>query len=79
MVATRGMRASERKRPMKSWRTVSYTGSVIRYKRIIRAQVTKLLHTLFQSFHQVQRPENPHHAVNIRFAVHGICQPRILG
>ena len=41
---------------MKSWRTVSYTGSVIRYKRIIRAQVTKLLHTIFQSFHQVQRP-----------------------
>jgi hypothetical protein len=34
---------------MKSWRTVSYTGSVIRYKRVIRAQVTKLLHTLFQS------------------------------
>ena len=51
MVATRGMLASERKRPMKSWRTVSYTGSVIRYKRIIRAQVTKILHTLFQSFH----------------------------
>ena len=44
MVATRGMRASERKRQMKSWRTVSYTGSVIRYKRVIRAQVTKLLH-----------------------------------
>jgi hypothetical protein len=42
MVATRGMRASERKRRMKSWCTVSYTGSVVRYKRVIRAQVTKL-------------------------------------
>jgi hypothetical protein len=35
MVATRGMRASERKRPMKSWRTVSYTGSVTRYKDVM--------------------------------------------
>jgi hypothetical protein len=32
---------------MKSWRTVSYTGSVTRCKRVIRAQVTQLLHTLF--------------------------------
>jgi hypothetical protein len=36
MLATRGMRASERKRPMKRWRTVSYTGSVTRYKRFAR-------------------------------------------
>lgn len=64
---------------MKRWRTVSYTGSVTRYKRVIRAQVTKLLHTLFQSFQQVQRPEDPHRAVDLRLAVHGICQPHLLG
>jgi hypothetical protein len=34
MVATRGMRVSEGKRPMKSWRTMSYTGSVTRHKPV---------------------------------------------
>jgi hypothetical protein len=38
IVATRGMRASERKRPMKSCRTVSYSGPVTRYKGVYREQ-----------------------------------------